>query len=309
MKKNDQNSGELMLDISKLTNRGWTEPMLKKLLGEPGWIASGWGDRCKRAYQAAYVEAIEASSPFRELFIASAKRRKLEDAFVRAVMDRSKELELSGAISAWQKTSDAIRVAKEDEVKKGKRVLVKRKRTPASELVCEVDVETMLCDWGVSIRFMRHKGIDCVYCSENQSMKAEHKTLGTTTEAITTLLPRVLTTLILFGGSVRFASPGLVGKEMFCKMVDELEAQLTKVKEGNMIHAEEAIVSLARDLGLSPEPSPVSHVTWNARCPGTNHGLQLNIERNEFWCGYCKQRGNLKDLQSFADKRKRPRQI
>ena len=298
-----------MLDISKLSNRGWTEAMFKKLLGEPGWIASGWGDRCKRAYQAAYVEAIEASSPFRELFIASAKRRKLEDAFVGAVMDRSKELELSGAISAWQKTSDAMRVAKENEEKKNKRVLFIRKRTPPSELVCKVDVEAMLCDWSVSIRFMRHKGIDCVYCSESQSMKAEHKTMGTTTEAVATLLPMVLTTLILFCGPFRFASPGLVGEEMFCKMVDELEAQLTKVKEENMIHAEEAIVSLARDLGLSPKPSPVSLNAWNARCPGTNHGLQLNIERNEFWCGYCKRSGNLKDLQSFVDERKRPRQI
>ena len=72
-----------------------------------------------------------------------------------------------------------------------------------SKLVCAVDVTTMVEGWSVSTRFMRRHGIDRVYCEEKPSMKAECEVQGTTAEAVVKLLPRLLTTLIRFGGAGR----------------------------------------------------------------------------------------------------------
>jgi hypothetical protein len=253
------------------------------------------------------VEAIEAGDAFRELFAASAKRRKLDKAFVEMVLKRSTKLDRSGTISAWEKTFEAERIAKDKVLEERKlfhernKVSSKHPPAPPSKLVCSVDVATILDEWPVSIRFIRHEGIDRVYCDENPSMNAECESLGTTAEAVAKLLPGVLNTLIRFGGQVQFTSPGLVDERMFATVVEELNFRMGETKKANLERSDEAIVILASELGLAPEPSSESTGFWNARCPGTQHQLLLNTSRNEFWCGYCNRSGDVDGLRSFVD--------
>jgi hypothetical protein len=44
--------------------------------------------------------------------------------------------------------------------------------------------------------------------------------------------------------------------------------------------------------------------TWIARCPGTNHTLEMQPKRNLFYCGYCRVGGGIDDLGEFAAQRK-----
>ena len=101
-----------MMDLHELKRRGWTDAMVKKLLGESDWIARGWGARSNKAYPAAQVEAAEAGSAFREQFLASARRKKLNEEFVEVVIKRSEGLEQAGALDSWQRRSIATGPAK-----------------------------------------------------------------------------------------------------------------------------------------------------------------------------------------------------
>lgn len=315
MKAYDLDSSNLMMDVSEIRHRGWTETMIEKLLGESSWVESGWGNSSKKAYRAAHVEAVEAGSQFREKFLASSRRRKLDEAFVGKVLKRSRKLERSGAISVWQKISNEMQIAEEKELEEIKLASQAREAKPQppspppSRLVCSIDVMTIVGELDGSIRFMRHEGIDCVYCEWSPSMKAESQTQGTTAEAVVKLLPQVLTTIIRFSGSVEFTGPGMVDEQMFTKLVDELNVQMFEIKRENMKQADEAILALARELELTPEPSSDSSGIWDAQCPGTKHGLLLNTSRNEFWCGYCNRSGDLDGLRSFVDERRRSDQI
>ena len=311
MKSFDPEYNDVMLDVWELRKRGWTEPMITKLLGEPDWVLSGWGNLSKRAYRAAYVEAIEAGSLFRDEFLASARRRRLGERVVMEVLERSMGLEQAGAIAIWQNHAEAMRLAHERELEEGRlepqaEAAGRRPaRRPASKLVCCVDIEGPLADLSICIRFMRRKGTDRVYCEETPSVKAERGTAGTPVEAVANLLPSVLFTLMRFGGPLSFASPGLVDGRMFAEVVEELATRSAKIREGNLEQAHMAIVTKARELSLTPEPSLMASGFWDARCPGTQHGLLLNTSRNEFWCGYCNRSGDFDALRSFADERKK----
>lgn len=204
--------------------------------------------------------------------------------------------------------SEERRLAREKELEAKRRALEaipKPPPSPPSHLVCLVVVETMFEDWSTSIRFMRHEGIDRVYCDEKPSMKAEQETHGTVAESVAALLPSVLFTLMNFGGPVEFGGAGLVDGRVFAEIVEELAKRSANIREANLERAGAAVVSAARELGLRPEPSSKSEDCWEARCPGTQHGLLLNTSLDEFWCGYCRRSGNLVALRLFSNERRK----
>lgn len=63
------------------------------------------------------------------------------------------------------------------------------------------------------------------------------------------------------------------------------------------------IVRTAAALGLDPDPESRRTGLWRARCPGTNHGLTLNSDLDEFYCGHCRKSGDTLALERFARKR------
>lgn len=112
----------------------------------------------------------------------------------------------------------------------------------------------------------------------------------------------------LFRARVGFAWPrkplleGTIDEHGFWGLVGAIEAEL----ENNARQArrdESEIVAAARELGLHPEPTGTGPHHWQARCPGTNHGLMIQSATNEFGCGYCRRKGGPAELQEFVEER------
>jgi len=114
---------------------------------------------------------------------------------------------------------------------------------------------------------------------------------------------------ILFRARVGFSWPstflveGVVTRQDFDRVVgamkDELDANTAKAKR-----SETAIVTTARKLELFPTPTGKSPDRWRATCPRTNHHIEINATRNEFFCGWCKRSGGPDALRDFAAQRR-----
>ena len=80
---------------------------------------------------------------------------------------------------------------------------------------------------------------------------------------------------------------------------------MDEIKKENEVWQETEIVTKAAHLGLSPKASNLGVRTWIARCPGTNHTLDLQPKRNLFYCGYCRVGGGIDKLDEFVAQRRR----
>ena len=63
---------------------------------------------------------------------------------------------------------------------------------------------------------------------------------------------------------------------------------------------ESPIIQTARILGLGPETTGRSPVSWQARCPKVNHYLAISSATNTFGCGYCRRKGGPEELEAFV---------
>jgi hypothetical protein len=79
---------------------------------------------------------------------------------------------------------------------------------------------------------------------------------------------------------------------------------MDEIKEENEAWREAEIVVTAAQLDLSPMASCLGAGAWIARCPGTNHALQMQPKRNLFYCGYCRVGGGIDKLDEFTTRRK-----
>lgn len=113
----------------------------------------------------------------------------------------------------------------------------------------------------------------------------------------------------LFRARVGFSWPrkpvlgGTIDEQSFWGLVGAIEAEL----ENNARQAsrdESQIIAAARELGMSPEPTGTGPHHWQARCPGTNHGLMIQSATNEFGCGYCRRKGGPQELREFVEQRR-----
>jgi hypothetical protein len=60
------------------------------------------------------------------------------------------------------------------------------------------------------------------------------------------------------------------------------------------------IVKAASKLHLNAEPHWRTPSAWRANCPGGQHSIQIDASRNEFFCGYCRQKGGVSELRAFV---------
>lgn len=66
---------------------------------------------------------------------------------------------------------------------------------------------------------------------------------------------------------------------------------------------ETAIIRVARELGLNPEPAGTGPMLWYARCPVRSlHRLMITTSNDQFGCGYCYVNGGVDELRAFAAK-------
>jgi hypothetical protein len=119
-----------------------------------------------------------------------------------------------------------------------------------------------------------------------------------------TLTFKVLTTSQAGSSSpTGFAAPGLLTEEEYNRVLATLDAEFSANAEA--ARAEESqLVVVARELGLSPEPSGEGPHHWHSRCPGTNHGLMISSSSDQFGCGYCKVKGGAEELREFVARRR-----
>ncbi|MFL2544416.1 MAG: hypothetical protein ACJ0RV_01090 [Longimicrobiales bacterium] len=77
-----------------------------------------------------------------------------------------------------------------------------------------------------------------------------------------------------------------------------------------MKYQDSEIFNLAQQLGLNPrhedpfgQNPPPLHI-WTAQCPHTNHYIFINLEKDLYYCGWCKRGGGPSSLLDFKEERK-----
>jgi hypothetical protein len=105
-----------------------------------------------------------------------------------------------------------------------------------------------------------------------------------------------------FVGDPSVIRGGLLSKKRVETIIHGVRLEMSKIKNENEASRNAEIVTKAADWRLSPEASGTPG-TWIARCPGTNHTLELQPKRNLFYCGYCKVGGGIPELEEFAARR------
>jgi hypothetical protein len=97
---------------------------------------------------------------------------------------------------------------------------------------------------------------------------------------------------------------GLLSKEHVEAIISSVRLEMEEIRKKNGVWREAKIVTKAAQMGLSPKASNLDMGAWIARCPGTNHTLEMQPKRNLFYCGYCKVGGGIDELDEFATQRK-----
>jgi hypothetical protein len=79
---------------------------------------------------------------------------------------------------------------------------------------------------------------------------------------------------------------------------------MDEIKNENELWRKAEIITRAANLGVALQPSQFSRGIWAARCPGTNHALELQPKRNMFYCGACRVGGGVDELDRFVAQRR-----
>jgi|GEM_PF-4125575 len=104
-----------------------------------------------------------------------------------------------------------------------------------------------------------------------------------------------------------FLEGPLITETAHHRILGELEAEHERNVREAVAQAEAEIITVARRLGLRPEPAGRSPSAWYADCPGKSHRLMVSSSANEFGCGYCRVKGNPAELESLAQQRREAR--
>lgn len=99
-----------------------------------------------------------------------------------------------------------------------------------------------------------------------------------------------------------FIAAGIVDESAFSSLVRQIRNELTENAQ-QARETETKIIKVARELGISPQPTGTGPIFWQARCPGTNHPLYINAAEDSFGCGWCKRKGSAEELRTFVKER------
>jgi hypothetical protein len=165
-------------------------------------------------------------------------------------------------------------------------------------------VNTILDDFEVEVCCQRASGVDRVFSTSMDWLRAERPSESTLANSVEALLPGIIAKCLHFVGKPVGVRAGLLSKERVEAIISRDCLEMDEIKKENEVSREAEIVTKAAQLGLSPDASNLSAGTWAARCPGTNHTLELQPKRNLFYCGYCKVGGGIDKLEEFATQRR-----
>ncbi len=135
-------------------------------------------------------------------------------------------------------------------------------------------------------------------------LRAERPSESTLAYSAETLLFGIIWRCLYYVGEPVDVRAGLLSKEHVEAIISSVRFEMDEIKKENGVWLEAEIVTKAAQLGLSPMASSLGAGIWIARCPGTNHTIQMQPKRNLFYCGYCRVGGGKDELDEFAAQRK-----
>ena len=173
------------------------------------------------------------------------------------------------------------------------------------EMVCTLVVDAVIDEIEVEICCQRTDGVDRVFSTSMDWLRAERPSVSTLTYSIDTLLFSIIARCLRYVGEPVDVRAGLLSKKHVWAIISSVRREMEEIKKENEVWREAEIVTKAAHLGLALEASNFSRGTWIACCPGTNHTLELQPKRNLFYCGYCRVGGGIDKLDEFVAQRRR----
>ena len=178
--------------------------------------------------------------------------------------------------------------------------------SPAQQIVCFLVVDTLFDEFEVEICCQRTEGVDRVFATSMYLhwLRSERPIESTLAHSVETLLFGIIARCVYYVGEPVDVRPGLLSRRHVEAIISSVRLEMDVIKKENEVWREAEIVTKAAHLGLSPKASNLDVATWIARCPGTNHALELQPKRNLFYCGYCRVGGGKDELDEFTAQRR-----
>src|SRR5450759_4823837 len=154
------------------------------------------------------------------------------------------------------------------------------------EMVCTLVVDAVIDEFEIEIYCQRSDGVDRVFSTSMDWLRAERPSESTLAYSVETLLFDIIARCLSYVGEPVDVRAGLLSKKHVWAIISSVRLEMDEIKKENEVWREAEIVTKARQLGLSPQASNLNVKFWIARCPGTNHPLDLQPKRNLFYCGY-----------------------
>jgi hypothetical protein len=176
------------------------------------------------------------------------------------------------------------------------------------EIVCTLVVDAIIDEFEVEICCQRIDGVDQAFSTSKDLdwLRAERPSESTLAYSVETLLFHIIWRCLYYVGEPVDVRAGLLSKEHVEAIISSVRLEMDEIKKENEVWREAEIVTKAAHLGLSPMASNLDVKFWIARCPGTNHTLDLQPKRNLFYCGYCRVGGGIDKLDEFVAQRRSP---
>jgi hypothetical protein len=174
------------------------------------------------------------------------------------------------------------------------------------EMVCILVVDAVIDEIEVEICCQRTDGVDRVFSTSEGWLRAERPSESTLAYSVETLLFSIIARCLYYVGEPVDVRAGLLSKKHVWAIISSVRREMEEIKKENEVWREAEIVTKAAHLGLSPMASNLDVKFWIARCPGTNHTLDLQPKRNLFYCGYCRVGGGIDKLDEFVAQRRSP---
>jgi hypothetical protein len=173
-----------------------------------------------------------------------------------------------------------------------------------SEIVCTLVVDEVIDEFEVEICCQRTPGVDRVFSTCMDWLRAERPSEDPLAYSVETLLFDIIARCRRYVGEPADVRAGLLSKGHVCSIVSSVGLEMDEVKNENELWRNSKLITKAAHLGLALEASHFARGTWIACCPGTNHTLELQPKRNLFYCGACKVGGGVDELDRFVAQRR-----
>jgi hypothetical protein len=171
-------------------------------------------------------------------------------------------------------------------------------------MVCILVVDAIIDEIEIEICFQRTDGVDRVFSTSMDWLRAERPSEGTLAHSVETLLFDIVARCLRYVGDPVDARAGLLSKGHVWAIINSVYLEMGEIKNENELWRGSKLITKAAHLGLGLVASRFSRGTWIACCPGTNHTLELQPKRNLFYCGACKVGGCVDDLDGFVAQKK-----